>query len=414
MAEIFPFRGYLPRKDLTRNVVSKPFDKYLSKDVESILKGNPNSFLHVIKPDLAKGIKSPSDAGEQLVKSRNKFLDFTRQGVFQKSDKPCFYLYRQTKSGIAFTGVIATIAASDYRNGKIKIHEQTLSHREEKLKDYLKVVGINAEPVLFTYPHADNIDGLIEKMTLAVPYADFEMENVRHQLWCIEQDEDIEQICKAFKSLEYVYVADGHHRSASSVLLADELSAKTGASNQDKPWSHFLGIFFPDNNLKLYEFNRLLKDLNGLQTNDILDKLKDCFEIELVEVDSYKPQNIHSFSMYLDGKWYALHMRVAAEDLKDKLDADLLNEYILKPVFGISDLRKDPRIEFVSGVEGPLEMKRRVDSGRNAIAFGLFPVSFDQFFQFSNEGKIMPPKTTWFEPKLLNALVVYDLEIHSA
>lgn len=411
MADIFPFRGYIPRKDITLKVVSRPYDKYLLKEVEQIVAENPFSFLHIIKPELVKGIKSNPEQPEELKKSREKFEEFAQSGVFHQTDKPSYFIYRQSVKSFTYTGVIATIAASDYRNGNIRIHEQTLSRKEEKLKEYLKVVGINAEPVMFTYPHCNEIDSLVERLTGEIPYADFEMDGKRHQLWCVQDSEDVNSISQSFKSVNHVYVADGHHRSASSVLLAEELSA--GLPNpRHKTWMNFMGVFFPDNNLQLFEFNRLLKDLNGLSRDSIFDGLKKIFYVDEVQAETFKPQERQMFSMYFQDKWYCLKFRESMNISENQLDADLLNQYILAPLFGITDLRMDPRIDFLPGIEGPEEMKRRVDSGRNAIAFGLYPVSFHQFFRFSDEGKIMPPKTTWFEPKLLNALVVFDLEIN--
>lgn len=404
MAHLFPFRGIVPAKDKIAGVVSRPFDKYTGKEVTAIVRENPDSFLHVIKPELVQGIRSNPEDPATLRKSREKFLDFIETGTLERADAPCFYIYRQQKPDFVYTGIIAVIHAGDYRNGTIRIHEQTLARREEKLKDYLKVVGINAEPVMFTYQHRNELDELVNRLSAQEPYADFSFDGKEHRFWVVNRTEDISTIQEQFSGLSHIYIADGHHRSASSVLLAEE--------SENPAAQYFLGIFFPDHNLQLLEFNRLLKDTGGLGVQEILDTLSSRFSIRPVEAELYKPAAMHEISIYLSGKWYSLTWKNAGTGNAslEVLDADLLNRYILEPVFGIKDVRNDPRVDFMSGLYGPEALKKRVDEGLDAVAFGLYPVSFEQFFAFSDQGRIMPPKTTWFEPKLLNGLVVYDLE----
>ena len=408
MPKLIPFNGIVPQKSIVEKVASKPYDKYSLKEVTEIVTNNEYSFLHIIQPELVKGKKNQPKTLENLKKSRNKFESFLSEGVLEKKTKPGFYIYRQIKPDFTYTGIIANITAEDYRNGNIKIHEQTLAPKEEKLKDYLKTVAINAEPVMFTYPHQAHIDNLVSRLVGNEKYADFEKDGKQHQLWVIEQEDDINAIIASFEKIERVYVADGHHRSASSVLLAEELN-----KNEIGPWSNFMGIFFPDHNLQLFEFNRLLKDTNNLSAAEIINALGEDFLVEQISKNNYRPLILHEISMYLDGKWYSLKLKHDRKNdqLTDKLDANILSKNILSPIFGIHDLRNDARIDFVSGLFGPEALKDKVDSKQAAIAFGLFPVSFDQFFEFSDKGKMMPPKTTWFEPKLLNGLVMYDLEI---
>ncbi len=414
MAKLFPFKGILPSPEITEQVVSRPFDKYSKKEVQEIVNENPNSFLNIIKPELANGKSTRPDNPEAQLKSREKFETFLANHILEQSSQNNYYIYRQVKPSFTYTGIIATISSADYHNGVIKIHEQTLAPKEEKLKDYLRVVGINAEPVMFTYPHQSTIDELVNELTKSKPYAAFHFDDKEHFLWEVSAKESIERIQIAFESIERVYVADGHHRSASSVLLSEELAAETGDSSGEAPWSRFLGIFLPDHNLQLFEFNRLVKDTAGLTVLEIVDQLADDFEIQLVDQAVYKPHALHEISMYAQGHWYSLKLKHDRQNsqLENKLDANLLSKHILGPVLQILDLRNDDRVSFLSGIQGAEELKRQVDKGNYAVAFGLYPVSMEQFFSFSDHGKIMPPKTTWFEPKLLNGLVIYDIGQH--
>jgi uncharacterized protein (DUF1015 family) len=407
MRLIHPFRGVLPLREKVSRIISKPYDKYHLSEVKDIVKENPDSFLHVIKPELASGKRTKADNSDAQKKSRLKFLEFLQNGVLQKVESDSYFIYRQVKPNFVYTGLLATIDAAAYRDGRIKIHEQTLAPKEGKLKDYLKVVGINAEPVMFTYPHKHDIDELMNRLTFNIPYADFHFDGKQHLLWQVSSPSDVSALQSAFESIQKVYVADGHHRSASSVLLAEEMAElHPGASR-------FMGIFIPDHNLQLFEFNRLIKDTGGLSKEEIIALLTEDFEVTLQSITNFQPARLHEFSMYIDSNWYSLKLKHSQinDQLGDKLDANILSQRILAPIFGIADLRNDNRVDFMSGLNGTEELKNMVDSGKFAVAFGLFPVSFEQFFDFSDRGKMMPPKTTWFEPKLLNGLVIYDLEL---
>jgi uncharacterized protein (DUF1015 family) len=409
MPRIFPFKGLVPRKDIVHEVVSKPFDSYTLRQVESRIKKLPHSFLSIIKPELEHGKRTKPDNPEAQRKSRKKFLNFIADGTLQEAGSETFYIYRQVKPNFIYTGLIATIAADDYRNGNIKIHEQTLQKKEEKLKDYLKVVGINAEPVMFTYPHRSEIDELMNRLTSTEPFADFELDDKRHLFWEVNSL-DNQVIQDAFLEVERFYVADGHHRSASSVLLAEELASETGDTTGTQAWARFMGIFIPDHNLQLFEFNRLVRHVGETEVAEIISRLSERFDVMPLPDDLFQPTGIHEFSMYYREVWYRLRLKKKLSELdEDALDANILTALILKPVFGISDLRNDDRVGFLSGLKGVAEIKRTVDRGDYDFAFGLFPVSMEQFFKFSDIGLMMPPKTTWFEPKLLNGLVIYDI-----
>ena len=411
MALLYPFKGILPNREILSEVVSRPFDSYTMKQVESIIKQTPHSFLSIIKPELDAGKRTKPDNPEAQKKSRQKYLKFLENGHLLESEAEKFYIYRQIKPTFTYTGILATISTEDYHNGTIRIHEQTLQKKEEKLKDYLKIVGLNAEPVMFTYPHMHEMDELMNHLTSSAPYADFEMEGKHHQLWEVSEEKDIVQLQSIFSRIPSVYVADGHHRSASSVLLADELHQELDREEEHPSWSRFLGVFFPDHNLQLFEFNRLVKGLERFDIMEILHQLGEEFDVELVDEENFHPHAPYHFSMYAENRWYNLKLKAEAQsdDFGDKLDAILLTQRILKPLFGIEDLRNDERIGFSSGIKGAAELKRLVDKGDYQLAFGLFPVRMEQFFSFSDQGRIMPPKTTWFEPKLLNGLVVYDI-----
>lgn len=405
MIHLRPFKGYRPPQEIVTEVVSLPFDQYSKEETLRIAKTNPKSFINIIKPELAEGKRTlPYDKNAQG-KSREKFKAFVQQGYLIQDSKPCFYIYKIVKPDFVHKGVIAAIASEEYHHGKIRRHEQTLTKKEEKLKEYLKVVGINAEPVMFTYPYRGEIDEMVDRLSNREPEMHFPIGEDKHLLWVINQEHEVNEIKKKFETLDAVYIADGHHRTASSVLLSYELAL----NNPNHPATAFMGIFFPNHNLRLYEFNRLLKDLNAHTPEKILSELKKDFDVTLIPKDHIKPEKMHEFGLYLDGKCYRLRLKTNAGH--QVLDADLLNEKILSPIFHVHDPRHDERIGYISGVKGYQAAIDLVDNGDYALAFLLYPVSFEQFFAFSDQGKIMPPKTTWFEPKLLNGLIIYDLEV---
>jgi uncharacterized protein (DUF1015 family) len=394
----------VPRKDCVEKVVSRPFDTYSSSEVKSILETNRDSFLRVIRPDFAPGALQVK--GDALLKaSRSTFLELLQKGILEQTDEPAFYIYRQIQGRFSHTGILATVEASAYRDGRIKIHEQTLEAKEAKLKDYLKVVAINAEPVMFTFKSNAKLDQLIQEFTLfSEPYANFEKDGKRHILWKVSKAEDLNKLQAVCDSIGNLYVADGHHRSASSVLLAEEMGEKFPLTKR------FMGILIPDHDLRLLEFNRLVKGLPDELIAKLPSLLEQICAVKLIGKIARAPRAKQCMSMYLGGNWFALDFGPTQSDL---LDANLLTEKVLAPLFGIEDLRNDQRIGFLSGLKGIKALQKEVDNGAYQVAFALFPVQMDQFFSFSDEMRIMPPKTTWFEPKLLNGLVIYDLEIKS-
>ena len=414
MAKIIPFKAIRPQNDKVHLVASRSIDGYNPSELRDKLSGNPYSFLHVINPDFEDGIRTKPGSKERLLKVKNHFKKFIREKIFLKDESPCYYLYRQIKDGNEFMGIIACISIDDYMNGVIKIHEQTLTQREEKLKDYLEVCEFNAEPVLFCYPNDTIIDTLSDEIATTRPDYDFTTaDTIRHAVWVINTKKHVELLMERFASIPNIYIADGHHRSSSATLLGKlRRSAKTSYTGEEA-FNYYLGIFFPETHLKIYDYNRIVRDLNGRSVNEIKNQLQTHFTITEITANDFKPTKKHQLSMYVDNKWYSLDVKESIYNPKDpidSLDSAILTKYILSPIFDISDLRTDKRIGFIPGVRGSSELKKQVDEGKAAIAFGLFPVTMKHLKWIADTNNIMPPKTTWVEPKMRSGLIIYSLE----
>ncbi|MBC7864537.1 MAG: DUF1015 domain-containing protein [Bacteroidia bacterium] len=414
MADIKPFKALRPVADKIHLVATRSVDNYPKEDLSHKLYSNPYSFLHVINPDFADGKRTKPGSVERLKKIKNRFLDFVKEEVFMKDQKPSYYLYQQFKDGNIYTGIIGCSSVADYDKGVIKVHEHTLPEREEKLKQYLEICDYNAEPVLFCYENIAAIDDVINLTLLKHPAYDYSTtDRVRHKLWVISDKKTVELIRSEFGKLNAVYIADGHHRSASSSKLAHERAANNPNPTGKENYNYYLGIFFPEDQLRIFDFNRIVTDTNGLSTEEFLSKLKESFKIVHHKENSYKPEQTHKFSMYLDGNWYELIAKPFVINTKDpvkRLDASILSDHILGPLLGIKDIRSDKRISFVPGIKGMQELKRMVDIGKFKLAFGLFPVRMPELKNIADNNLIMPPKTTWVEPKMRSGLVVYSLE----
>lgn len=413
MATIIPFRGIRPTRDKVGLVASRSVDSYAKNDLNEKLRGNPFTFLHVIHPDFKDGKRTKPGSPERLKKIRAQYDAFRNDGIFLRDKKPCYYVYRQEKLGNTFTGIIACTSIEDYTSGVIRIHEQTLTEREKKLKDYLEVCQFNAEPVLFCYPDHSGIEQIIAAKTTEREEYDFTTtDRVHHQFWVISDEKQVETIRIHFEKIPAIYIADGHHRSASSALLGQSMREKNKNFTGTEPWNYYLGVFFPETQLKIFDFNRVVKDLNGLSSEEFIEKLRSDFNVISHGPGLFRPAKKHVFSMYLDGNWFELQLK--KPDPKDAepvstLDAYLLTERILSPVLGIHDLKTDPRIGFVSGIKGAQELKNQVDNWKFKVAFGLYPVQMDELKLIADAGSIMPPKTTWVEPKMRSGLVIYSL-----
>ena len=413
MAEIIPFKAFRSSPDKVHLVATRSVDNYPKEDLRHKLASNPFSFLHVIHPDFSDGKRTKPGSVERLKKIKNKFLEFVRDEIFIREQKPSYYLYQQFKDGNVYTGIIGCSSVKDYDSGVIKIHEHTLTEREEKLKQYLEICDFNAEPVLFSYENLPVVDDIVNLTILKRPVYDFTTtDKVRHKMWVISNSVTVKNLREAFGKLKSVYIADGHHRSASSSKLAHDSAKANPTHTGDENYNYYLGIFFPENQLRIYDFNRVITDLNGMSSKDFLHRLKESFKITPHHQNEYKPETPHKFSLYLEGEWYELAAKPILVDTKDpvkKLDASILSNHILGPVLGITDLKTDKRISFVPGIKGMKELKRLVDVGKFKLAFGLYPVRMSELKNIADTNNIMPPKTTWVEPKMRNGLLVYKL-----
>jgi uncharacterized protein (DUF1015 family) len=414
MAKILPFRAIRPVNDKVHLVASRSVDGYNTTELREKLAGNPFTFLHVINPDFEDGKKTKPGSKDRLLKIKARFHDFVKEHIFLRDLSPAYYVYRQIKEGNEYTGIIGCTSIDDYMNGVIKVHEQTLTSREEKLKDYLEVCEFNAEPVLFCYPNDATIDTITEEVIKGRPDYDFTTaDRVRHTLWIVKGKKEVKTIASQFAGIPAVYIADGHHRSASSALYGKiKRSARKSVSGKEA-FNYYLGVFFPETQLRIYDYNRVVKDLHGLSAESFIEKIKGSFKVKELNVNDFKPTKKHELSMYLGGKWYSLEAKSATYNSNDpvgSLDAAILTEHILSPLLGIHDLKTDKRIGFVPGIKGSKELKLQVDSGKAKVAFGLYPVSMEHLKWIADTNNIMPPKSTWVEPKMRSGMVIFSLE----
>jgi uncharacterized protein (DUF1015 family) len=414
LAKVIPFRAVRPEEDKVHLVASRSVDGYNLAQLREKLAGNPYTFLHVINPDYDDGIKTKPGSKERLTKVKNRFKGFVKEKIFKRDENPAYYIYRQIKDGNTYTGIIACTSIDDYLNGVIKIHEQTITSREEKLKDYLEVCEFNAEPVLFCYPNDKEIDRTTQDTVKSRPDYDFTTtDKVRHTLWVVNDKKTVNLIAERFSKIPNIYIADGHHRSASSALLGKLKRSTKKNYTGEEAFNYYLGVFFPEDQLKIYDYNRVVRDLNHLLPEDLIEKIKEKFEVEEIKANDFKPRQKHELSMYLDSKWYALKAKQSTYDPKDpvgSLDAAILTKHILSPIFDVHDLKTDKRIGFVPGIKGSQELKRYVDEGKAKVAFGLYPVTMEQLKWIADTNNIMPPKSTWVEPKMRSGLVIYTFD----
>ena len=414
MAIIKAFQAFRPKADKAKNVASRPYDVLNSAEARIEAEGNPDSFLHVVKPeiDLPEDVDHYDPTVYQT--GRNNFKKFVKSGLFFQDKKDCLYIYRQEMNGHLQTGIVAAAAVEDYMNGIIKKHELTRPDKENDRKTHVRVSMINAEPVFFAYPAVDELDAIVTEIQKSEPTYDFVADDgFGHTLWVVEDDETISKIINLFaEKVPFTYVADGHHRTAAAALVGDELKKENPHHQGTEAYNYFLAVHFPDNQLKIIDYNRVVKDLNGLDKEKFISMLKKDFQIKKMP-EAYKPEKLHEFAMYLDGEWYKLVAHENTYDNSDPigvLDVTILSKTILGPILDIHDLRRDKRIDFVGGIRGLKELEKRVDSGEMAVAFALYPVSMKQLIDIADTGNIMPPKTTWFEPKLRSGLFVHSLE----
>lgn len=414
MAQVIPFKAIRPEADKVHLVASRSVDGYNLNELKEKLAGNPFTFLHVINPDYYDGVKTKPGSKERLLKVKNRFNAFVKEKIFLQEDTPAYYIYRQIKGGDTYIGIIACTSIDDYFNGVIKIHEQTLTQREEKLKDYLEVCEFNAEPVLFFYPNDQVIDKFTnETIKTRADYDFTTTDRVRHTLWVVSDRKAVSVLKERFENIPSIYIADGHHRSASSALLGKSKRESLKKYTGKESFNYYLGVFFPETQLRIYDYNRVVKDLNNLSLEQLLTKLKAKFTVKKITENDYAPKQKHEISMYTNNTWYSLKVNEGVYNPKDpvgSLDAAILTEELLAPIFDIHDLKTDKRIGFVPGIKGSKELKKQVDDGKYAVAFGLFPVTMEHLKWIADTNNIMPPKSTWVEPKMRSGLVVYTFE----
>jgi uncharacterized protein (DUF1015 family) len=414
MATVLPFKAIRPSQDKVHLVASRSVEGYQPHEIKERLSGNPFTFLHVINPDFKDGVKTKAGSPERLAKVKIRYREFIKNEILIHDTKACYYVYRQIKENHQYLGIIACTSIDDYLSGVIKIHEQTITQREEKLKEYLEVCEFNAEPVLFCYPNDQELDVVVADVSKGHPDYDFSTTDmVRHTLWVVSSDFMIQKISERFSTMPAIYIADGHHRSASSALLGKEKRIQKPDYSGTEPFNYYLGVFFAETQLKIYEYNRVVKDMHGLTVETLLQQLSLKFEVKPLTVDFYEPQQKHEMSMYIQNQWYSLMAKDGtyfSHDPVGSLDASILTEHVLSPIFDIHDLKTDARIGFVPGVKGANALKQQVDEQNAAVAFGLYPVTMDHLKWIADTNNIMPPKSTWVEPKMRSGLVIYSFE----
>ncbi len=412
MANIKPFRAFRPTRDKVHLVASRSYISYKKADLIRKLDENPFTFLHILNPEYKTKTQSFPNSIEKFEKVKVKFTDFVNQQILIQDKKESFYVYRQIKEGHPYLGIIACASVQDYYTNVIKKHEATLTKREKIFATYLETVQINAEPVCFTYPNHEKIDRITNEKILERPEYDFTTTNRdRHTFWKIEDEETVNQLIGYFGEVESIYIADGHHRSASSALLGKSLREADGNPNEEKAYDYFMGYFIPESGLKIFEFNRLVTTIGDLDVTSFLDAIQENFEIAYVEGAFFRPQKVHEIGMYIENKWYCLipkEGQFKEDDAVKSLDVSILTNHLLSPILGISDLKTDNRVYFKGGLEGVEALKADVDSGKAKVAFAHFPVSMEELKTISDANQTMPPKSTWIEPKLRSGLTVYS------
>ncbi len=414
MAILKAFKGIRPPKELVNALASRPYDVLNSKEARIEAQGNEVSLLHITKPEIDLP-ESLDEHDEQVyAKAKTNFEKFQNNKWLVEDEKECLYIYAQTMNGRTQYGLVGSAGVSDYLNGIIKKHELTRPDKEEDRMKHVRATDANIEPVFFTYPAVKEIDEIVANIvkTQKAEYDFTTDEGFGHHFWVIKDDATIKRLIDLFAKVPYTYVADGHHRTAAAALVGNEKKQKNPNHNGTEEYNYFLAVHFPGNQLSIIDYNRVVKDLNNLSPAELIEKLKKVFDVEEKGTEIYKPNKLHNFSMYLEGKWYSMTAKQGTYNDNDPigvLDVTILSKLILESYLGIKDLRTDKRIDFVGGIRGLGELKKRVDSGEMKVAFALYPVSMQQLFDIADTGNIMPPKTTWFEPKLRSGLVIHKL-----
>jgi len=415
MAVVKPFRGVRPPAKYAEEVACLPYDVMNSEEAAAMARGKEKSLLHITRSEIDLPAGTDVHSEEVYKKAFENFQEWQRKGWLVQDEKPHFYIYAQTMKGRTQYGIVGAASVDDYLNGVIKKHELTRRDKEEDRMIHVRVNNANIEPVFFAYPAIEELDLIVKRITGSTPDYDFVAEDgFGHHFWVVRDDTDNMNIERLFaEKVPFTYVADGHHRTAAAALVGKEKRDKNPAHTGDEEYNFFLAVHFPDNQLKILDYNRVIKDLNGLTAEQLLEKLSGSFEIEDKGAGVYTPSHLHNFAMYLGKKWYSLTARPGTYNDSDPigvLDVTILSERVLFPILDIKDLRTSKRIDFVGGIRGLNALSKRVDSGEMKVAFALYPVSMKQLIDIADTGNIMPPKTTWFEPKLRSGLVIHKLD----
>ena len=413
MAKVKPFKGVRPPRQFVTDVASRPYDVLDSKEARKEAEGNPKSLYHIIKPEIDFGPDVDEHDPQVYGKAVENFRLFQDNGWLVQDQEDHYYIYAQTMDGRTQYGIVVAAWVNDYMEGRIKKHELTRRDKEEDRMKHVRVNDANIEPVFFAFPDNESLQQIIDTVTAEEPEYDFVApDGFGHTFWVVNEPELIVAITEEFDKIPYLYIADGHHRSAAAALVGDEKAKSNPNHKGDEEYNYFLAVAFPASHLRIIDYNRVVRDLNGLTPEEFLVRLTNDFIVEKKGKEIYKPSRLHNFALYLDGDWYSLTPREGRYDDNDPigvLDVTISRGLILRDILGITDLRSDKRIDFVGGIRGLGELSRRVDSGEMKMALALYPVSMKQLMDIADSGNIMPPKTTWFEPKLRSGLVIHKL-----
>lgn len=409
-----PFRGVRPPKKFVKEVASRPYDVLNSEEARKEAEGNEKSLYRIIKPEIDFPSGKDEHDPDVYEKAVENFKIFQDRGWLVQDDKEMYYVYAQTMNNKTQYGWVVGAHVEDYMTGKIKKHELTRRDKEEDRMKHVRVTDANIEPVFFAYPYNSELDQVAKAVAAGQPEYDFVADDgVGHRFWLVSNDEDIQRVTDAFASMPEMYIADGHHRSAAAALVGAEKASNNPNHTGNEEYNYFMAVCFPDNQLTIIDYNRVVKDLNGLTSEEFIQKLEHHFVVEPSGSEIQRPRNLHSFSIYLDGRSFSVTAKPGTFDDNDpigQLDVTIVSNLILDEILGIKDLRSDTRVDFVGGIRGLNELKERVDSGEMALAIALYPVSMKQLMEIADTGNIMPPKTTWFEPKLRSGLVIHKLK----
>ncbi len=414
MAKIKAFKAIRPKENLADKVAALPYDVMNCEEAKDMVKGNPYSFLHIDRAEI--DIKENINPYDKKVyeKAKTNLQEFRDKGILIEDLKQNIYIYRQIMDGRVQTGIVCCTSIDDYLNGIVKKHEYTREDKEQDRINHVDYCNANTGPIFLTYKRDEEIDKIVESQTKKAPVYDFASEDaITHMVWVIEDEDIIRRIVDIFKEIPSLYIADGHHRTAAAIKVGQKRREQNHNYKDEAEFNYFLSVLYPAEDLKIFDYNRVVKDLNGLNVEELLSKVRANFEVEkLKDTNEYSPNARHIFGMYVEGFWYKLRVKqekINEEDVVASLDVSLLQDNLLNPILGIKDIRKDERIEFVGGIRGIKELTKRVNTDMR-IAFSMYPTSIEELMKIADQGKVMPPKSTWFEPKIRSGLFIHSLE----